>query len=75
MTSFVVITGKFAFAFACEWEIVDYLDFWPLLATCHRDDICEIGRVMHVEHVWDALRGFCDLVWAKTRFWGPFWTL
>ena len=49
-------------------EIVDYLDFGPLLATCHRDDMCEIGRVLHVEHVWDTLRGFCDLVWAKTRF-------
>ena len=40
-----------------------------LLPGCY-----EIGRVVHVEHVWDTLRGFCDLVWAKTRFWGPFWT-
>ena len=48
-------------------EIVDYLDFWPLLATCHQDDMYEIGRVVHVEHVWDAVRRFCDLVWAKTR--------
>ena len=23
-------------------EIVDFLDFWPLLATCHRDDMCKI---------------------------------
>ena len=32
MTSFVVITGKFAFAFACEWETVDISvlgHFWP----------------------------------------------
>jgi hypothetical protein len=23
-------------------EIIDYLDFWPLLTTCHWDDMCDI---------------------------------
>ena len=49
-------------------EMYDYLDFWPLLATCHQDDMCEICRVVDVQHVWGDILGVCDLVWAKMRF-------